>query len=144
MMRSLTLIFFLCFHQLCFSQTTQEKDTSLNTCTMVFFSRYHPAQREIRVFKYPVFINDSLVGKVGQNRYMVVKTTPGKKVIAPQMDGKKLRKGSRKIEVVMEAGETRYYEVIDAAPPFSFYLTLFEVDGKFGQEQVKRLKVQKQ
>lgn len=110
---------------------------------MGFFSRFHPEDREIRLGKYPVFINDVLVGKVGQNRYLVVKTTPGNKIIAPQMDGKRQRKRSRKIEVMMEAGDTRYYEIIDPVSPFSFYLTLFETGEKFGEEQMKRLKEQK-
>jgi Protein of unknown function (DUF2846) len=144
MMRTFALIFFLCASQLCFSQTNHEKDTTLNTCTVVFFSRFHPELREVRFHKYPVFINDSLVGRVGQNRYIVIKTTPGKKIIAPQMNGKKLRKGSQKIEVVMEAGDTRYYEIIDPVLPFSFHLTLFEASGKFGKEQVERLKAEKQ
>ncbi len=139
-MKTLFTIFFMLTHQLSFSQNIVETDTALNTCTVIFFSRFHPEQRSIRFDKYPVFINDSLVGKVGQNRYLVVKTTPGKKIIAPQMDGKKLRKRARRIEVMMEAGDTRYYEIIDPVPPFSFYLTLFEASGKFGQEQVQRMK----
>jgi len=71
-------IFGILFYYSSLAQNTVEKDTALNTCTVVFFSRFHPEDREIRFSKYPVFINDSLVGKVGQNRYLVVKTTPGK------------------------------------------------------------------
>ena len=59
------------------------------------------------------------------------------------MDGKKQRKRSRRIEVMMKAGDTRYYEIIDPVFPFSFYLTLFETGEKFGQEQMKRLKEQR-
>ena len=137
------LAFFMLLQQLGYAQSNVEVDTTTNTCTVIFFSRFHPGQRSIRFDKYPVFINDSLVGRVAQNRYIVVKTTPGKKILAPQMDGKRLRKRSRRIEVTMEAGDTRYYEIIDPVPPFSFHLTLFEASGKFGQEQVKRLKEQK-
>ncbi|MBC7423727.1 MAG: hypothetical protein H7334_09770 [Ferruginibacter sp.] len=78
-MKPLIAICFMLTQQLCFSQNNVGKDTTLNTCTVVFFSRFHPEQRSIRFDKYPVFINDSLVGRVGQNRYIVVKTTPGKK-----------------------------------------------------------------
>jgi|GEM_PF-2827208 len=142
-MKPIITILFILTHYLSFSQSAVEEDTTLNTCTVVFFSRFHPGQRSIRLNNHRVFINDSLVGKVGQNRYLVVKTTPGNKIIAPQMDGKKQRKRSRKIEVVMEAGDTRYYEIIDPVPLVSFRLTLFETGEKFGEEQMKRLKPQK-
>jgi len=143
-MKPIIAILFMLTHYGCFSQNSIEKDSALNTCTVVFFSRFNPVQRGIRLGSYAVFINESLVGKVGQNRYLVVKTTPGNKIITPQMDGKKQRKRSRKIEVMMEAGDTRYYEIIDPIFPFSFYLTLFEASEKFGEEQMKRLKKQKE
>jgi len=73
-MKPVIAIFFMLTHYGCFSQSNAEKDTAVNSCTVVFFSRYHPELREIRFDEYRVFINYSLVGKIGQNRYLVVKT----------------------------------------------------------------------
>lgn len=142
-MKPIIIISFILCNYGCFAQNSVKEDKATSACTIVFFSRYHPEDRSIRLGNYRIFINDSLVGKVGQNRYLAVHTTPGNKIIAPQMDGKRQRKRSRKIEVIMEAGDTRYYEIIDPVPPFSFYLTLFEASEKFGEEQMKRLREQK-
>ena len=142
-MKPIIAFFFILNHYGCFSQSNVETDTALNTSTVFFFRRFQPKQKEIRVNNYPVFINDSLVGRLGKNRYLVVKITPGNKIIAPQMNGKKQRKRARKFNVMMEAGDTRYYELIEPLFPFSFHLTVLEASKKFGEEQMEHLMQQK-